>query len=102
MVTLGRLSVDVEGRSVTVDGEEVELTRTEFDLLATMVRAPRRVWGRDVLLRLVWGDGWSADDHLVEVHVGNMRRKLSRVGAGGAFVRTVRGVGYRMEEPGAV
>ena len=101
VVTLGRLSVDVESRCVTVDGEEVELTRTEFDLLATMVRAPRRVWGRDVLMRLVWGDAWAGDEHLVEVHVGNMRRKLSQ-GDRGSFIRTVRGVGYRMEEPGAV
>ena len=102
MLTLGRLTVDLESRAVAVDGDEVELTRTEFDLLATMVRAPRRVWGRDVLMRIVWGDGWAADEHLVEVHVGNMRRKLARPAAAAAFIRTVRGVGYRMEEPGSV
>ncbi len=102
VVTLGRLAVDLESRAVTVDGSEVELTRTEFDLLATMVRAPRRVWARDVLLRTVWGEGWGADEHLVEVHVGNMRRKLGRVGGTSGFIRTVRGVGYRMEEPTAV
>jgi len=102
VVTLGRLRVDRESRSVTVDETEVELTRTEFDLLATMIAAPRRVWGRDVLLRLVWGDGWAADEHLVEVHVGNMRRKLGRAAGSVAFIRTVRGVGYLMEEPSAV
>ena len=102
VVTLGRLSVDLESRSVTVDDTEVELTRTEFDLLATMIKAPRRVWGRDVLMRLVWGDGWAADEHLVEVHVGNMRRKLGRPAGSAPFIRTVRGVGYRMEEPSAV
>ncbi|SDP56335.1 DNA-binding response regulator, OmpR family, contains REC and winged-helix (wHTH) domain [Pedococcus dokdonensis] len=101
-VSLGRLTVDLESRAVAVDGDEVELTRTEFDLLATMVRAPRRVWGRDVLMRTVWGDGWAADEHLVEVHVGNMRRKLSRAAGSASFIRTVRGVGYRMEEPGSV
>ena len=102
VVTLGRLRVDLESRSVTVDDTEVELTRTEFDLLATMIAAPRRVWGRDVLLRLVWGDGWAADEHLVEVHVGNMRRKLGKAPGSVPFIRTVRGVGYRMEEPSAV
>jgi two-component system OmpR family response regulator len=99
VVTLGRLAVDLESRSVTVDQTEVELTRTEFDLLATMVRAPRRVWARDVLLRLVWGEDWAADEHLVEVHVGNMRRKLGRAAGSANLIRTVRGVGYRMEEP---
>jgi two-component system, OmpR family, response regulator len=102
VVTLGQLSVDLESRSVTVGSTEVELTRTEFELLATMVRAPRRVWARDVLLRLVWGDDWAADEHLVEVHVGNMRRKLSRAAGSVSLIRTVRGVGYRMEEPSAV
>ncbi len=102
VVTLGRLRVDLESRSVTVDDTEVELTRTEFDLLATMIAAPRRVWGRDVLLRLVWGDGWAADEHLVEVHVGNMRRKLGKAAGSVPLIRTVRGVGYRMEEPSAV
>ena len=61
---------------MAVDGDELELTRTEFDLLTELMRAPRRVWGRDVLLRSVWGDGWAADTHLVEVHIGNLRRKL--------------------------
>ncbi|HET7399320.1 MAG TPA: response regulator transcription factor [Intrasporangium sp.] len=97
----GSLQVDPESRTVTVEGAEVELTRTEFDLLTTMLSAPRRVWGRDVLLRSLWGEGWESDDHLVEVHVGNLRRKLARSSRAGsrAFIRTVRGVGYRMEEP---
>jgi DNA-binding response OmpR family regulator len=50
-------------------------------------------------LRLVWGEDWAADEHLVEVHVGNMRRKLGRAAGSANLIRTVRGVGYRMEEP---
>ncbi|GAB3876265.1 response regulator transcription factor [Terrabacter terrigena] len=98
----GRISVDAEGRVVMVDGKEADLTRTEFDLLTTLLSAPRRVWSRAVLLDGLWGPGWS-EEHLVEVHVGNLRRKLTRLGpAGGrAPIRTVRGVGYRMEEPDA-
>ena len=98
----GRIAVDAEGRVVTVDGKEADLTRTEFDLLATLLSAPRRVWSRAVLLDGLWGPGWS-EEHLVEVHVGNLRRKLTKLGpAGGrAPIRTVRGVGYRMEEPDA-
>jgi len=100
IVRHGRIAVDPEGRVVTVDGGEVDLTRTEFDLLRTLVSAPRRVWSRAVLLDSLWGPGWS-EEHLVEVHVGNLRRKLSRRGPDGvrAPIRTVRGVGYRMEEP---
>ena len=102
LVRHGRIAVDAEGRVVTVDGKEADLTRTEFDLLATLLSAPRRVWSRAVLLDGLWGPGWS-EEHLVEVHVGNLRRKLTKLGpAGGrAPIRTVRGVGYRMEEPDA-
>ena len=102
LVRHGRIAVDPEGRVVTVDEQEVDLTRTEFDLLTTLLSAPRRVWSRAVLLDSLWGPGWS-EEHLVEVHVGNLRRKLSRLGPDGlrAPIRTVRGVGYRMEEPEA-
>lgn len=102
LVRHGRITVDPEGRVVTVDDREAELTRTEFDLLATLLSAPRRVWSRAVLLEDLWGPGWS-EEHLVEVHVGNLRRKLTRLGPAGmrAPIRTVRGVGYRMEEPDA-
>ena len=101
-IVLGRISVDTDSRTASIDENEVELTRTEFDLLATMIAKPRRVWGRDVLLRTIWGDGWTDDEHLVEVHVGNLRRKLGRAAKPTAplpFIRTVRGVGYRMEDP---
>jgi DNA-binding response OmpR family regulator len=98
VVTLGPLEVDIDARAVQVGGVEVALTRTEFDLLATMVRAPRRVWTREVLLRTVWGEDWAVDHHLVGVHVGNLRRKLG--GGRTPLIRTIRGVGYRMETPG--
>ncbi|NUP73642.1 MAG: response regulator transcription factor [Sinomonas sp.] len=95
-VTHGPLVVDVEARMVSLDGEELALTRTEFDLLALMIGAPRRVWTREMLLRSVWGDEWASDEHLVEVHVGNLRRKLGDRGRNPRFIRTVRGVGYGM------
>jgi two-component system OmpR family response regulator len=103
LIRHGLLLVDTESRSVHVEDHEVDLTRTEFDLLATMVAAPRRVWSRAVLLDTLWGTGWSSEEHLVEVHVGNLRRKLTRAAPAGTkpLIRTVRGVGYRMEEPDA-
>jgi two-component system OmpR family response regulator len=93
----GPLKVDVDGRRAFRDEEELALTRTEFDLLTELMRTPARVWTREALLRSVWGTDWATDTHLVEVHVGNLRRKLGESREGPKFVRTVRGVGYRME-----
>ena len=93
----GALRVDVDGRMAFRDDRELTLTRTEFDLLVALMRSPARVWSRESLLRSVWDTEWASDTHLVEVHVGNLRRKLGERPGGPRFVRTVRGVGYRME-----
>jgi DNA-binding response OmpR family regulator len=92
----GELEVDVESRVATLAGKELELTRTEFELLATLIANPRRVWTRDLLLSKVWGTEWIGDTHVVEVHMGNLRRKLDDDSRGSRWIRTVRGVGYRM------
>lgn len=92
----GSLTVDVEARRVLQAQTELSLTRTEFDLLTELMRTPMRVWSREALLRSVWGTEWATDTHLVEVHIGNLRRKLAGDG-GHRLIRTVRGVGYRME-----
>ena len=96
VVRHGPLVVEVEGRAASVDGVELVLTRTEFDLLEALAGAPRRVWTRKALLTKVWGTEWPMDEHLVEVHIGNLRKKLGDKGREPRFIRTVRGVGYRM------
>lgn len=96
VVRRGGLEVDLEGRVVRLEGAELTLTRTEFDLLATMLTAPRRVWTREALLRAVWGGEWASDLHLVEVHMGNLRRKLGDRARDARWIQTVRGVGYRL------
>jgi two-component system, OmpR family, response regulator len=96
VVRHGPLVVEVEGRAASLDGVELVLTRTEFDLLEALAGAPRRVWTRKALLTKVWGTEWPMDEHLVEVHIGNLRRKLGDKGREPRFIRTVRGVGYRM------
>lgn len=96
VLRLGELEVDVEGRTVTIAAEEITLTRTEFDLLATLLANPKRVWPRETLLHQVWGNDWIGDTHLVEVHMGNLRRKLGDTASRPRWIRTVRGVGYRM------
>jgi DNA-binding response OmpR family regulator len=96
IMRLGELEVDLEGRLAHLEGAELPLTRIEFDLLATLLSGPRRVWPRETLLRTVWGTEWAGDGHLVEVHMGNLRRKLGDDPRNGRYIRTVRGVGYRL------
>ena len=92
----GPLSIDLGGRTVSRDGAEIPLTRTEFDLLAVLSERPRMAFSRRQLIEAVWGPAWVGDEHLVDVHIGHLRRKLDDDAAGGRFVRTVRGIGYRM------
>jgi DNA-binding response OmpR family regulator len=96
VLRFGDLEADVDARVVTLAGTELDLTRTEFDLVAILLSNPRRVWTRETLLRRVWGTEWTGDSHLVEVHMGNLRRKLGDDSRNGRWIRTVRGVGYRL------
>ncbi|MCI0584000.1 MAG: response regulator transcription factor [Chloroflexi bacterium] len=94
------LELDEGRRIVRVDGGPVELTALEFDLLAVLARDPGIVVGRQVLLDRVWGADYVADDHLVDVHIGNLRRKLGDDPRRPRFIETVRSVGYRLREAG--
>lgn len=92
----GSLTIDTQARRVELDGQEVALTRTEFDLLAALASRPQYAWSRAQLLEEVWGAGWVGDDHLVDVHLGKVRQKLGDQASHPRFVETVRGHGYRM------
>lgn len=92
----GPLSIDPASREVLLDDEPVPLTRTEFDILAALSSRPGVVWSRRQLIDAVWGEPWVGNDHLVDVHVGHVRRKLGDNPGDPRFVLTVRGVGYRM------
>lgn len=94
-IDLGALSLDLGAREVRVDGALVELTKIEFELLATLAARPEMVFTRQFLVETVWGDDWYGDDHMVSVHVANLRKKID-VGDH-RFIKTVRGVGYRMQ-----
>ena len=95
VVALGPVSLDRRAHKVTVDGAEVALTATEFDLLAHLLASPGRVFSREELLASVWGYASFAGSRTVDVHIAQVRAKLGAASP----IRTVRGVGYAAEEP---
>jgi DNA-binding response OmpR family regulator len=95
VVAVGALALDPERRRVEVDGEEVHLTPTEFDLLSLLAARPGVVFTRDQLLADVWGWRDGAGHRTVDSHIRGLRRKL-----GATWVRTVHGVGYALEPEG--
>jgi two-component system response regulator MtrA len=92
---LGNLVVDVAGRTVSRDGDDVPLTRTEFDLLHELVRHAGQVLSRDVLLDRVWGYDYLGDSRLVDVAIQRLRSKVERDPATPELIQTVRGAGYK-------
>lgn len=92
----GSLEVDPGTREVRVDGSVIELSRTEYDLLDALTSQPRLTLSRRQLLEQVWGKSWFGDDHVIDVHVSNLRSKLGDDSGKPRFVITVRGYGYRV------
>ncbi len=90
---IGRVALDSTRRRVTVDGEAIPLTATEFDLLAHLMSEPGRVFSRDQLLADVWGYASVVGTRTVDVHVAQLRAKLGSASP----IRTVRGVGYSVD-----
>lgn len=93
-VTIGDLWIDESSRDVRVAGEPISLTKIEFDLLALLASRPAMVFERSLLMETVWDTNWVRDDHVVDVHIANLRSKLDRNGV--KHLRTVRGVGYQL------
>jgi DNA-binding response OmpR family regulator len=96
LIRAGDLVVDPARRLVTVGGTPVELTTLEFTILEALGRDPGIVLTRQQLLDAAWGLDFAGDEHVLEVHVGNLRRKLGDDPASARFIETVRGVGYRL------
>jgi two-component system, OmpR family, response regulator MtrA len=94
-LSIGDLSIDVAGHSVTRAGRPIALTPLEFDLLVCLARKPWQVFTREVLLEQVWGYRHAADTRLVNVHVQRLRSKVEHDPESPEIVVTVRGVGYK-------
>lgn len=93
-VSSGELTVDLAARSVSLRGEEIHLTPTEFDLLRLLVRNRGRLMTHRDLLTTVWGAGYGDDTQVLRAHIANLRRKIEPSG-GHTYIRTDPGVGYR-------
>jgi DNA-binding response OmpR family regulator len=91
----GELLIDLDAHEVRCGAEELNLTPLEFNLLSLLSEHPRRVFTREQLLERVWGTDFYGDDHVVDVHISNLRRKIEPEPAEPRYIETVRGVGYR-------
>ena len=96
---IGELVVDPGARQARLAGEELDLTRREFDLLARLAQDAGSVVTREELLASVWDANWYGSTKTLDVHVGTLRRKLGDDAEDPTYIHTVRGVGFRMAAP---
>lgn len=101
-IRIGSLRVEPEKRKVTRDGETIDLTSKEFDLLHLFVKNPGRAYSRQELLDEVWGYQYSGYSHTVNTHINRLRNKIEPDASEPTYVKTVWGVGYRFAEPDEV
>lgn len=92
----GALHIEPDARKAWINSQLLDLTRTEFDLLMILAATPNWVFSREKLLEIVWGYDFFGDERVVDVHIGQLRKKIEAAG-GGQPVKTVWGVGYRFE-----
>ncbi len=90
----GEMKLDCDSRRVYISGKEINLTAKEFDVLELLMRNPNKVYGRDALLKLVWGTDYPGDVRTVDVHIRRLREKIEANPSEPQFVHTKWGVGY--------
>ncbi len=93
----GDLVVDLSRREVTVNGQSISLTPTEYDLLRTMVKHAEKVLTHHQLLHSVWGDAYQSETHMLQVNISNLRRKIEPDPSRPRYIITEPGVGYRLK-----
>jgi len=98
IIKSGYLSIDTEKRSAEKDGESIELTAKEFDLIELLMKNPGRVYSRENLLNIIWGYGYQGDIRTVDVHVRRLREKLEHSPAEPDKILTKWGVGYYFKD----
>ena len=99
VIEIGELVVDLERRLVTVRGDPISLTPTEFELLRLFVRNEGKLLTHPTILREVWGPAYGAESHYLHVYVSQLRRKIEQDPARPRFLLTETGAGYRLVRP---
>lgn len=94
-----KLVIDPERREVTLNSQLIPLTALEFDLLRFLASHPGRVWRRSELIQKVWDYDYVGDQRVVDVHIGQIRKKIEIDATQPVLIQTVRGVGYKFEAP---
>jgi len=97
ILTVGQLALDRGTRAVTMRGEAVNLTFSEFELLSHLMSEPGRLFNRQELMRAIWGDSAYRDPRGIDVHVRHLREKLEETPESPRLILTVRGAGYRLQ-----
>jgi phosphate regulon transcriptional regulator PhoB len=100
VISVGGLTIDPERHEVLVNGRTAELTLKEFELLSFLARHPGRVFTREELLERLWDYEFFGDTRTVDVHIRHLREKIEADPRNPKYIKTVRGVGYKFEEPG--
>ncbi|MBX6378561.1 MAG: winged helix-turn-helix domain-containing protein, partial [Clostridia bacterium] len=99
VVRLGGLVVDLAARRVTMEGREVRLTPTEYEILRVLAKHPGRVLTHRQILREVWGPAYQDETHYLRVYMAQLRRKIEPDPERPRYLITETGVGYRLQEP---
>ena len=97
ILRIDSLEIDIDGRTVTLNGQIVNLSPKEFDLLVLLASNPRRVFGRETLLENLWGGDFPGGTRTVDVHIQRLRQKIEPAPKGPRFIVTVRSIGYKFE-----
>jgi DNA-binding response OmpR family regulator len=99
VLKLGPVTLDRSHREVSAHGKPVKLTFSEFELLAQLMSEPGRLFNRQELLRAIWGDSAYRDPRAIDVHIRHLREKIEQKPEDPKLILTVRGAGYRFQEP---
>jgi DNA-binding response OmpR family regulator len=99
VLSVGPITLDRSHREVTAHGEPIRLTFSEFELLAQLLSEPGRLFNRQELLRAIWGDSAYRDPRAIDVHIRHLREKVEERPEEPRLILTVRGAGYRFQEP---
>ena len=96
VLTFKNLTLNHDTRQVVVNDTEVTLTVKEFDILELLLRYPKKVFTRENLFTAIWGEDYFGEDNTVNVHISNLRQKLSKADKNTEYIKTVWGIGFKM------